>query len=236
MQMTLMVGGMHAATSSLALLQVSADDSHKLVIFAGIAAIALLVQALMMLGLAIGGLMAQRALKAEIVETKAMALKEIAEIKGKVMPLVGEAHALLTELSPEVRSISAKVGILTTNLEAISGTMKDKLQEFSPTITAARLTIEEANDTVRQANQKAQQQVSRVNGMVSDVLDATAQMGKTIQHGIDIPVREVSAILGGVKTGLLAFLAGPKRPKRLEYRGPIGTYEPGSSDTPDKLV
>jgi hypothetical protein len=79
---------------------------------------------------------------------------------------------------------------------------------------------------VRVANIKTQQQVLRVNDMVSGVLDATTQMGKSIQRGINVPVNEVSRILDGVKVGLTTFLNGKPKSKMPMYRPPVGTYKP----------
>ena len=220
--------GLSGVAHSLALFQdASSSDMHSLVIWVAVSAISTAVIALGMLMAAVVALGAQKKAKAEIDELKKTALAEIAEIKAKVLPLVGEAHTLFTELTPEVKSISAKVGTLTSNLEAISGTVKDKLKEFEPTIDAARVTIDEANQTVRVANQKTVQQVDRVNGMVSSLLDTTQQMGKAVHHSITQPVREVSGIVGGVKAALLTFLnAKPKPRPEPVYKAPVGTYEP----------
>jgi hypothetical protein len=68
--------------------------------------------------------------------------------------------------------------------------------------------------------------VARVNAMVSAVLDSTTKLGKTIEHGVTLPVREVSGIVNGLKAGVMTFLNSPSKPKRRAYQAPVGTYEP----------
>jgi hypothetical protein len=69
-------------------------------------------------------------------------------------------------------------------------------------------------------------QVNRVNGMVTSVLDVTAQVGKSIQQGVEKPVREVSRVMEGVKVAVATFFKGNHKPKEPVYRAPTGTYQP----------
>lgn len=205
---------------------ITEGDGHKLMIFAGIAAVALAFQALVLFGVIIGGLGAQKKL-----------LADIAEIRAKVFPVIAKSEALMAQVSgitadltPKIRDISGRVETIARHAEEISAMLKDKVTEFGPTISAANETVMQANETVRAANAQTQQQVMRVNGMVTSVLDATSQMGKAIQHGINVPVREVSGLLGGVKAGLATFLNGKPKSRAPIYRAPIGTYKPDGED------
>ena len=178
----------------------SGESTHLLMIFIGIAAFALLAQAFVMLGMAIGASKAQKKL-----------LGHVEDISNKLLPLIDKSNVLVTDLTPQLKDITARAQVITGNVEQISALMRDKANEFGPTITAANQTIIEANDTVRDANRRTQQQVVRVNDMVTSVLDATAQMGRAIQNGITTPVREVSNIVEGLKAGVLAFIQGNRR-------------------------
>ena len=233
---------MHIGIVAAALFQgqdtVSASDVHWIMIFVGFAAAALVIQALFTLGIAIGALKAKQEAEAKI-----------KDIMGKIQPLIDKAHPLIdkahplieqasgfvtkatgvvTELQPKVAAITDKVTAIAGHAEEIAALAKDKAQEFSPTISAANETVREANETVREVNQKTQAQVDRVNGLVSSMLDTTAQMGKALHHTITQPAREVSGIAAGVKTAIMTFLnARPKRkPAPPAYRAPVGTYEP----------
>jgi len=196
-------------------------DAHLLMIFVGVAAFALLAQSLVIVGVAIGGAAKQK----ELIEYgKAMT--------AKIDPLIAKTDALVTDLGPQLKDIGAKVAAISANVENISGQVREKITELGPTISATRLTIEQANDTVREANLKTRQQVVRVNGMVSTFLDATAQVGRAIQHGIDVPVREANAIVDGVRTALNTFIRSSGKPKRPVYRPPIGTYTANRPEAP----
>ena len=190
---------------------IDSGNSKLLMIFIGLAAFALLVQAAAVVGVAIG-----------VLKAKNVALKDIAELKAKVMPFIDKSHGLVTDLTPQVKEITAKtnalIGDLTPtvkditvkvqtlvsdlspqivgitakvhqiagNVEEISSMAKDKVAEFGPTISAANDTVKQTNETVRatllDANDKTRAQVDRVNGMITGVLDSTARFGKAVEH------------------------------------------------------
>ena len=178
----------------------SGETTRLLMIFIGIAAFALLAQAFVMFGMAVGAAKAQKKL-----------LGHVEDISNKLLPLSDKSNVLVTDLTPQIKDITARAQVITGNVEEISALVRDKVNEFGPTITAANQTISEANETVRIANRRTQEQVGRVNGMVTDVLDATSQLGRAIQSGITTPVREVSNIVEGLKAGVMAFIQGNRR-------------------------
>ena len=178
----------------------SGESTHLLMIFIGIAAFALLAQAFVMVVMAIGASKAQKKL-----------LGHVEDISNKLLPLIDKSNVLVTDLTPQLKDITARAQVITGNVEQISALVRDKVNEFGPTITSANQTISEANATVRDANRRTQDQVVRVNDMVTSFLDATAQMGRAIQSGITTPVREVSNIVEGLKAGVLAFIQGNRR-------------------------
>ena len=208
---------------------INSGNSKLLMIFVGLAAFALLVQAVAVVGVAIGGMKAQKAL-----------LMHVEEIKAKLMPFIANSHGLVTDLTPQIKEITAKtntligdvsphvkditvkvqalvadlspqiVGIttkvhsITGHVEEISSMAKDKVAEFGPTISAANETVKQTNETVRatiqDANDKTRAQVDRVNGMVTGVLDTTVKIAKAVEHGITQPGREVAGFVSGAKT------------------------------------
>ncbi len=183
-------------------------DTHRIMVWVAVAAVALLIEALVIVGAIVGA--AVFALKA-----KKEVTAEINQLKAKVMPLVDKAHGLTgqvqqltTDLTPTIKNITEKVSAISGHAEHIAGVAREKVDEFSPTISAANKTVTEANDTVREANQKTQEQVARVNGMVTSMLDATAQAGKSLRHTITQPGREVAGLMSGVKATVGALLHG----------------------------
>ena len=155
----------------------SGSDVHWLMIFGGIIAAALVVQSI---GLMIAAVAATTILK------KVQVMADTAE--QKISPVLAKTNALLEDLGPKVRSVS-------TNVEQISYTVREKCDELG-------VTLSELNRTVAEVNAKTRVQVTRVDGMVSDALDTTEQVSKTVQEGIRVPVRQMAGIIAGLKVGL----------------------------------
>ena len=189
------------------------NDLHLLMIFAGIAAFGLLLQSLVVVATAIFGFKTQKDLLAFAKEFKAKAVPVV----DKAEILIAQASAVTADLTPLVKDITSKVNTIAGHVEHLSELLKDKADEFAPTISAANTTVAEANETVREANRKAAEQIVRVNGMVTSVLDSAAQMGETIKRGIAIPGREAAGLVSGMKAAFGALMARPK----VRYAPPV---------------
>jgi methyl-accepting chemotaxis protein len=107
---------------------------------------------------------------------------EIAEeLRSKMLPIITDTHELIRENTPKIK-------VITDNFVHASHVVRAKAQEFD--VTAGDL------------NAKTRAQADRVNGMVTSVLDTSAEIADTIHRGIRIPVREVSGLVNGLKAGL----------------------------------
>ena len=148
----------------------SSGNSRLLMIFVGLAAIALMVQAIALVIMAVAAGKARR---------DGMALVD--ELRVKMTPIVDSAQELVRDSSPKIK-------VITENLVEASHIVRNKAREFD--VTASDL------------NAKTRAQAARVDGMVSSVLDTTAEIKDTIQRGIKIPVREVAGMVNGLKAGL----------------------------------
>jgi hypothetical protein len=119
------------------------------------------------------------AIGAAKVRSRLLAIAE--EARLKLLPVIDGTHDVLQELHPKVK-------IITDNLVETSHVVRAKAQEFDSTIT--------------DFNEKTRAQTARVDDMVSSVLDTTAGIASTIQKGVQIPVREFSGLMQGLKAGL----------------------------------
>jgi hypothetical protein len=107
---------------------------------------------------------------------------EIAEdLRVKVLPIITGTHELIRDNSPKVK-------VIAENFVEASHIIRSKAQEFD--VTASDL------------NSKTRAQAARVDGMVTSVLNTTAEITDSIQRGIKIPVREVTGMVNGLKAGL----------------------------------
>ena len=111
------------------------------------------------------------------------------EARLKLLPIIDSTHDVLHDLHPKVK-------IITDNLVETSHLVRAKANEFDSTIT--------------DVNQKTRAQAARVDEMVSSVLDTTAGIASTIQKGVQIPVREFSGLMHGLKAGLDSFVGRGK--------------------------
>jgi hypothetical protein len=107
---------------------------------------------------------------------------EIAEdLRVKVLPIITGTHEMIRDNSPKVK-------VIAENFVEASHIIRNKAQEFD--VTASDL------------NSKTRAQAARVDGMVTSVLNTTAEITDSIQRGIKIPVREVTGMVNGLKAGL----------------------------------
>jgi len=186
------LAGMAAVHSLASFAAYQLEDSRLLMIFIGIVAVSMFLQAMVTVGLGIAAFKAQRKL-----------LGHLEEFKAKALPLIDKSHALVVELGPQVHKIAATVETITEHVERIAAVVHEKTDEIAPTITAANLTVQDVN-------LKARAQVSRVDHMVSSVLDATVRLGVAIEQGIARPSREIAGVLSGFRAGFDTLLRGAR--------------------------
>jgi methyl-accepting chemotaxis protein len=148
----------------------SSGNTKWLIIFVGIVAFSMLVQAIAVIVLALGAIKARK-----------RALEIAEDLRVKVLPIISGAHELIRDNSPKVK-------VITENFVEASHIIRSKAQEFD--VTASDL------------NSKTRAQAARVDGMVTSVLNATAEISDSIQRGIKVPVREVTGMVNGLKAGL----------------------------------
>jgi hypothetical protein len=148
----------------------SSGNSRLLMWFVGLVALALVVQAIVVVVMAV---IAAKATK--------RALEIADQLHTKVMPLLDTAQTVFHDAAPKVK-------IITENLVETSHVVRSKAQEFDAT----------ASDL----NMKARAQAARVDGMVTSVLNTTAEISETLQRAVKVPVREFTGIVNGFKAGV----------------------------------
>lgn len=113
------------------------------------------------------------------------ALKRVDEVMKKAeehaLPALHTARTLLDEVSPKLKTAAQ-------NMVEVSETLKSR----SVTVT----------DAVDDLLKKAEVQVDRVDEMVTGTLDSIAHATATVQKAVSAPVRQVGAVLNGLRAGL----------------------------------
>lgn len=168
----------------------SSGNSRLLLIFVGMVAVGMVVQAIAVIVMAAGTAKATK---------RALDLAE--EMRDKIIPVVASTHEIIRDSGPKVK-------IITENLVETSHVVRAKAAEFD--MTASDL------------NMKARAQAARVDGMVTGVLNTTADISQTLQRAVKVPVREIAGLVNGFKAGLDVLVGRAKEFGRDKANGARG--------------
>ena len=111
------------------------------------------------------------------------------EVKGKALPIVGQAQVIVADLTPKIRIISE-------NVVSISNTVRHQ--------------VNHVDATVGEVVDKSKSQAARVDDMVSAVLDGVTHAGETIKTGVKIPVRQIVGLFAGIAAAYETLKRSPK--------------------------
>jgi uncharacterized membrane protein len=111
------------------------------------------------------------------------------EVKEQALPLLASARSLVEDVSPKLKVASG-------NLVDVSHTLRQQANHV--------------NDTVSVLLDKTNAQLSRVDEMISGTLNAVDHATRTIESAVSTPVRRVSGLLHGLKTGVEVFITKKK--------------------------
>lgn len=129
------------------------------------------------------------------------ALDIVDDMRTKLMPMVESTHEMVQDARPKVK-------IITENLVETSHVVRAKAAEFD--VTASEL------------NMKTRAQAARVDGMVTSVLNTTADISETLQKAVKVPVREFAGLVNGFKAGLDVLVGRAKEFGRGKANGARG--------------
>jgi len=132
----------------------STTGSRWLIVFVGLVAVAMVIQAITVVGMAIGA-----------AKTRKRVLDMAEELRGKVLPMIDKSHDLVHEIAPKVKMI-------TENLLDTSHLVRTKAHEFDATMS-------EANARTRAQVARVDGMVSSVLDATSDAAQMAARAIKT---------------------------------------------------------
>ena len=157
-------------------------DIHLAMIFLAIIAISLMVAAV--------GVLVTAGLAGKLF----VRVDKIANIvEQRTGPILDKTNALLLELTPKVTAVS-------NNVEQISYTVREKIEELGGTVS-------QLNRTVQEIHGRTRVHVAHVDGIVTDALMATEEISQTVQDGIRGPVRQVAGVIAGFRAGIETLIA-----------------------------
>jgi hypothetical protein len=148
----------------------SSGNSRLLMWFVGMVAFAMVIQAIVVVVMAIGAAKASK-----------RAFEIVDELRTKIGPVLDTTQSVFHDAAPKVK-------IITENLVETSHLVRSKAREFDATAS--------------ELNMKTRAQAARVDGMVTSVLNTTAEISETLQRAVKVPVREFSGLVNGFKAGV----------------------------------
>jgi methyl-accepting chemotaxis protein len=144
-------------------------DQNLMLLFVGLVALAMVTQAIVVIGFAAK---AGKAMKD---------LTDIAEdFRDRVTPLIDSATEISETTTTILRETAPKMRVIADNLLETSDLVRDSAQRF--------------DSTIADVNFRAQQQVARIDSMVTAALATTVQIAETIQRGVEVPARKIAAV------------------------------------------
>ena len=112
------------------------------------------------------------------------AMRRVDEVTQKAeehaLPALATARQLLDEVTPKLKTASQNILDVTETLRTRSVTVTDAVDDLL---------------------KKAEVQIDRVDEMVTGTLDSIAHATATVQKAVVTPVRQVSAVLSGLRAG-----------------------------------
>ena len=136
----------------------------------GVGALALLMQAVVLLAIYLGINKATKSLK-----------EDIEDVRSSVMPVVDNTRELLTRLS----KLTPKVESTVTDVSELARIM--------------RVQAADVEASIEQILERVRKQTSRIDNMFSGTLDTVETAGAFVTEAVSKPVRQLSGLLAGVK-------------------------------------
>jgi hypothetical protein len=156
----------------------SSGNSHLLEWFVGLVALAMAVQAVAVIVMAVG-----------LFKASKRALEMADELRTKIGPVLDATQSVFHDAAPKIK-------IITENLVETTHMVRNKARELDATAS--------------ELNMKTRAQAARVDGMVTSVLNTTAEISETLQRAVKVPVREFAGLMNGFKAGVEVLVGRAK--------------------------
>ncbi len=165
------------------------DQQTLLTIFVGLSALAMLIQA----GMLVGMLVVARSMEKKVTSL----MPEIQSITASSKKVLQEAQRLTSELGDKATSIAAKAEAIAVKAESVAETAKGQVVRFDALLT--------------DAGNRARVQLDRAELVLDDTMGRTQRTVAMVQDGVVAPIREVHGIIKGVRAAI-AHLGSGRRP------------------------
>ncbi|MGD0797573.1 MAG: hypothetical protein ABR910_07600 [Acidobacteriaceae bacterium] len=167
----------------------SSGNAKLLMIFIGLVAVSMVVQAIVMVVLAAKttGLMKGVSATAE-------------ELKAKLLPLIDTVTEVSQSAQELLQQTTPKIHVISDNLVKAS----DALVETSNVVRAS---ARQFDLTIADANVRTQRQVARIDDMVTAVLTTTTEIVGSMSNSIRVPAQKIAGIASQLRYGFEGIYA-----------------------------
>jgi methyl-accepting chemotaxis protein len=125
--------------------------------------------------------------------------EDIEDLRSSVMPIIDQARVLVVQVAPKIQETTADLAALTRALREQTADVQAAADEI---ISRARL------------------QASRVDAMLSSVLDAVDRAGAFMADTVAKPMRQLSAIVASAKAVIESLRTSDGAPRAEANRAP----------------
>ena len=119
-------------------------------------------------------------------QKKAQAL--IDEVRGHALPVISSSRAIIEDIAPKIKTVSANLVETSNQLKGVAA---------------------EVVEVVGDVAERTRSQAAHVDGMVQGTLEHLTQAGNSIQHGISIPMRQMTGIINGLRAAINVMRGKP---------------------------
>lgn len=121
----------------------------------------------------------------------------VTQVSRDLQPVLQSAREFLIEGKEQVNAISAKVNAISANVLEISSTIKGQ--------------VHRVDELLVEGSERARMQLVRVDELISDTIMGVQDTGEMVRRAVLAPVREITAILSGVRTAVDVLFRRDKR-------------------------
>jgi methyl-accepting chemotaxis protein len=171
------------------------DQTIQLVII-GVAALAVVMQAIVLIAILFA--MKKAAAKMQ---------SEIQELRASVMPMIHSSSDFIANTAPRIEDfISGTAPKIEDFITSVAPKLDDFITNTAPKIESTATDVAEIVHTVREKTSqagmtmtemlsRAQRQTARVDGMVTTALDSVERVGGFLDKTVSKPVKQISALV-----------------------------------------
>jgi hypothetical protein len=168
-----------------------------LTVMVGITALAVLMQACVLLAMFVA-----------VRKAITLGKEQADEFRSSVVPVLHTSKEVLATTNEALVSVKAVIARLEPKLDAAATDLADMAQAIHAQTTRLQASVDEIAGRVRQ-------QAVRVDGMTTSVLNQVDRAGGLLTEAVNVPMRQVSGVIAAAKAIVEALRAPvPPRPRR----------------------